>query len=64
VEIRPIIAGNIGVQPFFKKYVSEPPRCPNAELVHTNGFYCANNAHLTTEEVDFVCALVRSAVAE
>lgn len=51
VEIRPIIAGNIVAQPFYKKYVRGGNACPNASFIHENGFYCGNNPELTTEEL-------------
>lgn len=61
VEIRPIIAGNMSRQPFFKKYVADAPACPSADMVHECGFYFCNNAHLTSEEIAQLCALVKSA---
>lgn len=39
VEIRPIIGGNIQVQPFFRKHVHGTWDCPGAETVHGTGFY-------------------------
>ena len=59
VEIRPIIAGNISKQPFFKKYVDEEFTCPNAELIHENGFYFGNNPEMTDEEVGLLCGLLK-----
>ncbi|MFA6490672.1 MAG: DegT/DnrJ/EryC1/StrS aminotransferase family protein, partial [Candidatus Magasanikbacteria bacterium] len=47
VEIRPIIAGNISNQPFFKKYIKQSFSCPNAEYIHKNGFYFGNNPEMT-----------------
>lgn len=58
VEIRPIIAGDMTQQPFFRKYVSEFDPCENARFVHENGFYFGNNPDMTTEEVEKLCALV------
>lgn len=59
VEIRPIIAGNIASQPFYRKYVSESVDCPNASFVHDNGFYCGNNSELTNEEITLLATLLR-----
>ena len=42
IETRPIISGNLMRQPFLKDYRGDQ-RFPNAELVHTNGFYIGNN---------------------
>lgn len=58
VEIRPIIAGNIANQPFWKKYVGGEARCPNAEIVHVQGFYFPNNPELTSEEIGLLASLI------
>lgn len=58
VEIRPIIAGDMTQQPFFRKYVSEYDPCRNARFVHENGFYFGNNPDMTAEEVEKLCSLV------
>ena len=51
VEIRPIIAGNIVEQPFYKKYTHDLPSMPNATLIHKQGFYFANRHDLTDKEL-------------
>jgi len=55
VEIRPIIAGDITKQPFFKKYVSETTTCPNADFIHSNGFYFGNNPEMNQGELEILC---------
>ena len=42
IETRPIISGNLMRQPFLQAYRGNE-RFPNADLVHTNGFYIGNN---------------------
>lgn len=59
VEIRPIIAGDITRQPFFKKYVKGDHICKNAEFIHNNGFYFANNPELTKNEISFLTSLLK-----
>jgi CDP-6-deoxy-D-xylo-4-hexulose-3-dehydrase len=59
VEIRPIIAGNISKQPFFKKYVHGRKEYPNAEHIHKNGFYFPNNAELTDAELGTLASLLK-----
>lgn len=59
VEIRPVIAGNIVEQPFFKKYVDIGVECSNSSLIHRQGFYFGNNPEMTLEEVDFLCNLLK-----
>lgn len=58
VEIRPIIAGNIARQPFFKKYVKKQFFCPNADFIHKYGFYFGNNPEMTEAEVNLLCNLL------
>ncbi len=57
VEVRPIIAGDITSHPFWKK-VLPTADCPNARLIHSQGFYFANNPDLTDAEVQFMCGLL------
>lgn len=56
-EIRPVIAGDITKQPFYKKY-QKGSDCPNAAFIHENGFYFPNNPELTKEEVNSLCMLL------
>ncbi|MBX3721884.1 MAG: DegT/DnrJ/EryC1/StrS family aminotransferase [Turneriella sp.] len=54
VEIRPVIAGNMQRQPFFRKYVSEKYELPNANIVHGNGFYFGNYPELTESDLEIL----------
>lgn len=54
IEIRPIVAGSINNQVFFKKYVNKKNPLINAELVHNQGFYFGNNPELTEKEIKFI----------
>lgn len=51
VEIRPMIAGNMQEQPFYKKYVSDLYNLPGADIMHANGFYCGNYPELLEEDL-------------
>lgn len=51
IEVRPIIAGNIQKQPFFKKYIPESHRLSGANKVHECGFYCGNYPELTEADI-------------
>lgn len=63
VEIRPIIAGNMTKQPFYKKYVTDISPLPNSDLIHANGFYFGNNPEMTDLEIQILCKLlVKSAL--
>ncbi|OGG55062.1 DegT/DnrJ/EryC1/StrS aminotransferase [Candidatus Kaiserbacteria bacterium RIFCSPHIGHO2_02_FULL_49_11] len=62
VEIRPIIAGNITKQPFYKKYVQDESALPNTDFIASHGFYFGNNADLTEEEIALLGSLLEPAV--
>ena len=53
IEIRPIVGGDMTEQPFFYKYMKGFSHfdCPNARLVHRQGFYFGNNPEMTTNEL-------------
>jgi len=53
IEIRPIVGGDMTLQPFFKKYVKGfNGENQNAKLIHERGLYFGNNPELTKEEID------------
>lgn len=56
VEIRPVIAGDITRHPFWTEALPKAD-CPNASLIHAQGFYFPNNPDLTDEEVALLCRL-------
>ncbi|NTU66703.1 MAG: DegT/DnrJ/EryC1/StrS aminotransferase family protein [Candidatus Moranbacteria bacterium] len=58
VETRPIIAGDISKQPFYRKYAGGTRVSGNAELVHENGFYFGNNPELTEDELRILCGIL------
>jgi CDP-4-dehydro-6-deoxyglucose reductase, E1 len=47
IEIRPMIAGNIQNQPFYKKYVKNLYDLPGTDFLNNNSFYCGNYPELT-----------------
>ena len=54
IEIRPMIAGNIQRQPFYKKYVKEIVKLPGTDIIHNNGFYSGNYPELTEEDLQTI----------
>jgi len=58
VEIRPVIAGDMTQQPFWKKYVKQSSDCPNSSIVHKNGLYLPNNPDLTESEISLLTQLI------
>ncbi len=54
IEIRPIVAGNIAVQPFFKKYFKVTKKLLNSDKAHKFGFYFPNNPDLNKRELNTI----------
>lgn len=60
VEIRPMIAGNMARQPFYRKYIVSPGLQPNAEFIHRNSFYFGNNAEFSEFEINVLSRLLQN----
>jgi len=58
VEVRPVIAGDITKQLFYKKYNDSCYECKNSDFIHKNGFYFGNNPEMTDEELKILCDLL------
>ena len=56
IEVRPIIAGNIQNQPFYRRYVAERFDLPGTAFVDRCGFYCGNYPELTESDIDVICS--------
>ena len=52
VEIRPMIAGNMQRQPFYKKYADASTALPGADFLHECGFYCGLYPELTESDLE------------
>jgi len=59
IEIRPMIAGNIQRQPFFKKYSSHNYPLPGAEHLHTCGFYCGLYPELSESDIQTIVSCLQ-----
>jgi CDP-6-deoxy-D-xylo-4-hexulose-3-dehydrase len=66
VETRPLICGDMAVQPYILDHRSlanvGSPRGLNAMLVDDSGFYVPNHAKLTEEEVIEICQIIRKSL--
>lgn len=60
IESRPMIAGNIQLQPFYRKYVNQMYELPGADFLHHNGFYCGNYPELTDADLDTITGCLRA----
>jgi CDP-6-deoxy-D-xylo-4-hexulose-3-dehydrase len=59
VEIRPMIAGNIQNQPFYKKYVKTLYDLPGTDMIHHCGFYCGNYPELTKSDLELLSSCLK-----
>lgn len=52
VEVRPLIAGNMARQPFYRKYFGVEKRpLPGADFFHENAFYFGNSPELSEQDM-------------
>jgi CDP-6-deoxy-D-xylo-4-hexulose-3-dehydrase len=49
IEVRPLVAGSMNKQPYFKEYVTT--KTPNADYLHDSAFYIPNHPDLTDDEI-------------
>jgi CDP-6-deoxy-D-xylo-4-hexulose-3-dehydrase len=54
IEIRPMIAGNMQDQPFYRKYAKDIFNLPGADFLHSNSFYCGNYPELTETDLETI----------
>lgn len=54
IEIRPMIAGNIQRQPFYRKYVTTHYALPGTDEIDACGFYCGLYPDLTAEDLETI----------
>ena len=59
IETRPIIAGSIGDQPFYKEKYGEH-YLSNADKVQKQGFYVPNHPGLTVLDIHEICRIITS----
>ena len=60
IEVRPMIAGNIQRQPFYKKYVKDTYPLPGTDFLHNNGFYSGNYPELTEIDLETISTCLYS----
>jgi len=60
IEIRPMIAGNIQNQPFYRKYISKVYDLKGTDKIHKNGFYCGNYPELTESDIQTISSCLES----
>lgn len=62
IECRPLIAGNMTKQPFYKKYNRQwnKQRLENANVIDSNGLYFPNHHDITKGDIERIVALIQS----
>ncbi len=58
VEVRPLISGSMGKQPFFTDRYGAQELLPNVDIVDRFGFYVPNHPYLESEEIEFICGII------
>ena len=61
VEVRPMICGSMGTQPFYVKHYGEL-KLPNVSIIDEYGFYVPNHPSLTEEEIQFISDIVNEKI--
>ena len=61
VEVRPLICGSMGNQPFYKKQYGKI-KLPNADKIDEYGLYVPNNPKLTENEVTIIADIVNDVI--
>ncbi|MBU1274025.1 MAG: DegT/DnrJ/EryC1/StrS family aminotransferase [Proteobacteria bacterium] len=59
VEVRPMIAGNICRQPFYRKYAGQEYDLAGTDFISQAGFYCGSDPELTPEEIQVIRGCLR-----
>lgn len=59
VEIRPMIAGNMLRQPFYRKYADASTSLPGAAFLHECGFYCGLYPELTEADLETLASCLQ-----
>jgi CDP-6-deoxy-D-xylo-4-hexulose-3-dehydrase len=61
IEVRPMICGSMGTQPFYVKEFGEL-KLPNVSIIDEYGFYVPNHPSLTEEEIKFISNIVNRGI--
>ena len=61
VEVRPMICGSMGTQPFYVKEYGKL-ELPNVTEIDRYGFYVPNNPHITDDEIVFISNIINGQI--
>jgi len=57
VEVRPLISGSMGNQPFWIKKYSKTSMY-NSDIIDLHGFYVPNNQDISKSEIELICSII------
>ena len=57
IEVRPMISGSMGTQPFYIKSYGKL-ELKNASIVDTQGIYVPNHPHLKIDEIQLISSII------
>ena len=60
IQSRPLICGNMGQQPFWKKKFVNQKKLSNAKFVHKYGLYLPNHANINQFDIDYISKSFKS----
>ena len=63
VEVRPMICGSMGTQPFYVKNFGEL-KLPNVSVIDEYGFYVPNHPKLSSDEILFISNIINEGIVE
>ncbi len=63
IEVRPLISGSMGTQPFYIKAYGKL-ELPNASIVDQYGFYVPNHPYLNNKELKLISDIINKGVEE
>ncbi len=61
VEVRPMICGSMGTQPFYVRKFGEL-KLPKVSIIDEYGFYVPNHPSLVEEEIEFICDIINKVI--
>ncbi len=60
IQSRPLICGNMGQQPFWKKKFVNQKKLSNAKFVHKYGLYLPNHVNMNQFDIDYISKCFKS----
>jgi len=62
IETRPVVGGNLTIQPFLSKYVEIGTVYNNSDILNSNGFYIGNSHFINEKHLDLLFNLIEKTI--